>query len=133
MNLNEWRKQREEEKTLPSGLQVRLRKVSLVDLVANGQIPNTLLSSIDDMRKQEGIDLDAMTADDIDIEEFPQYAGLYNAVALSCVIEPEIGQEPSDDVLGVEELPFDDRVFIFKWANGEAEKLESFREEERES
>ena len=43
MNLDEWRaRQQGEDYTLPSGLDVRLKKVALLDLVQRGQIPDTL-------------------------------------------------------------------------------------------
>jgi len=49
MNLEEWRAARAEgeEAELPSGLTVKLRRVSALDLANQGKIPSTLQPQVD--------------------------------------------------------------------------------------
>jgi hypothetical protein len=53
MNLAEWRarQQQGEAFTLPSGLDVQLKKVALIDLAQAGQIPTTLRAPVAEMRQ----------------------------------------------------------------------------------
>ena len=55
MNLAEWRalQQEGEAFTLPSGLEVRLKKVALIDLAQAGQIPSTLRAPVAEMIKRK--------------------------------------------------------------------------------
>ena len=56
MNLEEWRKAKAgTEADLPSGLEVVLKKVVLIDLAKAGRIPETLRPTVDSMmaRKAE--------------------------------------------------------------------------------
>lgn len=123
MKLSEWRKSRRAEASLPSGLDVQLQKVSLVDLAAEGKIPAPLLGTIDEMTE--------MTEDVmIDLAEFPKYAEAINVVASAVILDPPVAEEPDAEHLGVHELPFEDRVWLFNWANEEAGELAGFREEQ---
>lgn len=113
MNLEEWRaRQAGEEFTLPSGLDVRLKRVALLDLVQGGKIPQTLHAPVAEMMKRKpdaGVEL-------ADLEKF---GGVLDLVARACLVEP------AD--LDVAELPAADKQEIFNWANQMAGKLQPFR------
>ena len=114
MNLAEWRARQQEGEafTLPSGLEVRLKKVALIDLAQAGQIPTTLRAPVAEMLKRkpdQAVDL-------ADVEKFGQ---VLNIVVAACIVEP------AD--LKPEELPSFDKQTIFNWANQSAGKLEPFR------
>jgi len=58
---------------------------------------------------------------------------LFDVVVMACVVDPPIGEEAGEGVLGVSELPHEDKEFVFQWANGGTEELRPFRGEEGES
>ena len=100
MNLAEWRARQQEGEafTLPSGLEVRLKKVALIDLAQAGQIPTTLRAPVAEMLKRkpdQAVDL-------ADVEKFGQ---VLNIVVAACIVEP------AD--LKPEELPSFDKQTIF--------------------
>lgn len=117
MNLAEWRarQQQGEAFTLPSGLQVSLKKVALMDLAQAGQIPTTLRAPVAEILKRkpdQAVDLG-------DVEKFGQVLDL---VCKACIVAP------AD--LDVAELPSHDRQAIFNWANQAAGRLEPFRRQQ---
>jgi hypothetical protein len=114
MNLQEWRARQQEGEafTLPSGLEVRLKKVALIDLAQAGQIPATLRAPVAEMIKRkpdQAVDLG-------DMEKFGQ---VLDVVCRACIVEPA--------ELKPEELGSHDKTVIFNWANQPAGKLEPFR------
>ncbi len=115
MDLQEWRAQRAqgEQAVLPSGLEVRLRKVSMMDLAEQGQIPETLKPMLPELTK---VAERGMTADDM-----TRMGALINVVVAAALVEP-VGLEAS-------ELPFFDRQAIFAWANDGGKQLALFRRE----
>ena len=116
MNLAEWRaRQAGEEWTLPSGLDVKLKKVALVDLAQGGKIPQTLRAPVDEMMKLRGNER-------VGLEEIAGFAAVVDLVATACLAGPE--------GLTVEELPWADKLAIFTWANAQADKLVPFRREQ---
>ena len=114
MNLAEWRTRQQEGEafTLPSGLEVRLKKVALIDLAQAGQIPTTLRAPVAEMLKRkpdQSIDL-------ADVEKFGQ---VLDMVCQACIVEPA--------ELDVAELGSFDKQAVFNWANQVAGRLEPFR------
>lgn len=126
MDLKAWRKQREEQVELPSGLEVRLRRVSLLDLVMGGEIPTPLLGLVDELTGKEGEEQMPMS---IDVAEFPKFSGVFNELVLKCVIDPPVKAKAGADALGIDEIPAEDKIFIFQWANQGAAELKPFRGE----
>lgn len=117
MNLQEWRARQQEGEafTLPSGLEVRLKKVALMDLAQAGQIPTTLRAPVAEMLKRrpdQSVDL-------ADVEKFGQ---VLDVVAGACIVEPA-DLKPA-------ELGSTDKQAIFNWANQVAGKLEPFRRQQ---
>ncbi len=114
MNLAEWRarQQQGEAFTLPSGLEVRLKKVALIDLAQAGQIPGTLRVPVAEMLKRkpdQAVELN-------DVEKFGQ---VLDMVCQACIVEPA--------ELDVAELGSFDKQAVFNWANQVAGRLEPFR------
>lgn len=120
MNLADWRQSRIEEMTLPSGLDVTVKHVGLTDLLVGGNLPAPLLDQISELVEHDA---------SIQVSNFSNYAESINAVVKACMVYPPVADEPDDTHIALSELPFEDRVHIFEWANGEAVKLSSFREE----
>lgn len=113
MNLAEWRAQRaqDEEAQLPSGLTVRLRRGSVLDLAEQGRIPTTLQPQIDLFVKQ--------ASKFSGVEMVQRLSELINFCCQTAITDPVD--------LDVTELPFTDRMAIFNWMNEDANKLVSFR------
>lgn len=117
MNLEEWRKRQQqgEGAELPSGLIVQLKRVSMLDLAEKGKIPATLKPKIDALMKTgENIT--------ITVDQFVEFVELINLVCEACIVGPT--------GLQVTELPSQDRMAIFEWANEMAGGLQPFRREE---
>lgn len=115
MNLQEWRKQQREGEavTLPSGLEVKLKRVSVLELVRLGKIPETLRPQVDQSLKSG-----ALT--EMNLKTFEQFAEIVALVCAACLADEQGG-------LTVEELPWGDQQEIFEWANKPAGKLATFR------
>lgn len=120
MDLQAWRQSRREDKTLPSGLDVTLKRVSLLDLAMNGEIPNTLSGMVDEMIDQKSVTT-------VRAADFPKYAEVINLIVKTCLVLPAMADEPDETHLGVREMPMDDRLFIFGWANEGVEQVAPFR------
>ena len=118
MNLDEWRSKRQqgENATLPSGLTVQLRQVSMLDLAAKGQIPQTLKPKIEELMQGGG------KAAKVTLGSLSQYVEVIDLVVGACLAGPE--------GLTVDELPYQDKIAIFNWANEVSGKLQSFRPEQ---
>jgi len=117
MNLNEWRKKRKETLTLPTGLEVEVKRVSLLDLLARGQIPNTLFGQIEALMQETPV---------IQLEDFPRYAETLDILCLACILNPPVAVQGDEQHLGLDELDTADKIAIFTWANRGAEQLAPF-------
>lgn len=117
MNLEQWRAQQQggEEFTLPSGLEVRLKKVALIDLVHGGQIPGDLRTQVAEMTGRR-------TDQAVSLEDLEKYGPVLDLVAGACIVEPE--------ELKATELPYADKDAIFRWANQAAQALKPFRRQQ---
>ena len=118
LNLADWLETRTLETVTPSGLKIKMRRVGLLDLLTQGGVPEPLLAIL------------SSGADNItvDPEQLPEVMGAFDAMAKACLIEPEVIDGRSrDGKLGVDDLPYEDKEFIFGLANEEATALEPFR------
>lgn len=116
MNLQQWReKQQGEEFTLPSGLDVKLRRVSLLDLVQAGKIPQTLHAPVSEMLKRKA---DAT----LELKDLQEFGKVLDLIVEACLIGPK--------GLQISELPAADKQEIFNWANEAAGKLVPFRDQQ---
>lgn len=125
MNLADWRASRTHTMELPSGLEVKVKQVGLEDLLIGGHIPAPLLSQVQQLT-------DSSVEFNMDAEGLAQlqsYAGAIDAVARACLVDPPVADEADDTHLAITELPFSDRLAVFKWANEGAAALAPFREE----
>jgi hypothetical protein len=114
MNLQEWRQAQATEATLPSGLEVTLRKVTLIDLAQGGRIPETLRPAVDSLLARAAKEGKPMT-----LADFEQFAGVVDLIVAAALVGPE--------GLTVAELPWPDRMAIYQWANEVSAQLATFR------
>lgn len=121
MDLQTWREMRNrvEEVTLPSGLEVTLRKVELLDLVGQGDVPETL-----------NVLVKKATSTGFDVSDVKAFMPLLNIVTRACLVQPALSEEADAEHLTLDEIPVGDRLAIFSWANQEADALGKFRPEQ---
>jgi hypothetical protein len=119
-NLAEWRASLQETITLPSGLGVTLRKVALLDLVAQGKIPTPLLGLIESLSNNPKL------LNDFKIEDVPQFTAMLDIVVRAAVIDPPLGESADDEHLQVGELTLDDKMMIFNWGNAGTKAIAPF-------
>jgi hypothetical protein len=132
VNLAVWRARRGagEQFITPSGLEMRLRRVSLLDLAERGKIPAPLAGMVETML--------ATQQSSLSIQQFGEFASVINLVVMASAVEPAVVLGPDDHALQegqirIGELPMSDRLAIFNWANEVSMKLQPFREEPEES
>ena len=116
MNLDEWRKLQKtgEEAQLPSGLIVHVKRVGMMDLVAQGKIPATLKPKLEQL-------IGARGHMKISVNDLAEFSELIDVVCRSCIVSPV--------ELEVSELPSLDRMAVFNWANDQAGRLTMFRQQ----
>ncbi len=123
-SVAEWReKNGPEEVELPSGSVALLRSPHILDLVAQGVIPATLVAELEGLERKSGSDL-LQNADQVE-----RFRGMLNAVAKAAFVMPPVGDEGTDEQLGVDEVSFEDRLFVFNRCTRGARRLEPFRAE----
>lgn len=124
--LADWRASRLHEETLPSGLVVTLRDVTMTDLMLTGKLPPAFV----DMAEQTAKD----GAGSVDLKNLMKNAAdftlMLNALVTIALVEPKIGDVADDEHITLAELPNDDKMHIFNWANREVAQITSFREGE---
>ncbi|CEK35771.1 hypothetical protein UMC2_26641 [[Clostridium] sordellii] len=99
---------------------VRVKRPSIMSLVKNGNIPNTLLTKASELfggnnsKKKSKVD---------DIKEFTQLIDIMTIIAKECLIEPSV-----DDIesFGLN-LNDDQLIEIFTYVQGGLKELEKFR------
>jgi hypothetical protein len=123
--LAEWRAGRLHELSLPSGLIVKVTDVTMTDLVFTGKLPPALMVMAE--KSAEGgaqeMDLKAISEN---AEEFGQ---LIDALVKLCMKEPAIAEKSDEDHITLDEMPGDDKMFIFNWINRETAAVQPFRDE----
>ncbi len=120
MNLSEWRASRATEFDLPSGLHVKLRRVKLADLAAQGDIPMPLL---DEIASEE---VNAKP----DNETRKHRKKIMEIVAKCALLDPLCADAADETHISIDELTFDDLSEIYAQANSEAAQLAPFFQDE---
>jgi len=146
---------------LPSGLVVKLRNPGgLLAFMDTKNIPNALLAIIQRSvaKGQQPSPEELMSKDgSIDDDMLDGMKQMMNAIAIKCIVQPKFLPEPSeedvaahneqypddrvedpeelreDELLYIDELPYDDKMFIFQWVSGGTRDLEEFRQRHDQS
>jgi hypothetical protein len=121
---------------VPSGNTALVRNSGMQVFLTKGLIPNSLLPIVRQAMsgKQPEINLEEITED-----QLQDMITLFDAVVVHCVVEPRVLPIPAEDnmrladVLYVDEVDFDDKMFIFQWVVGGTRDLEQFRKEQAAS
>lgn len=124
---------------MPSGNYMRVKKIGLQALVTKGIVPNSLLGiaekAIAKGQQKQGpseSDLVDLVQDQEKVAEIGQFM---DEVVMLCAAEPIVhplppeGVERDDDILYIDEVDDEDKMFIFQVVTGGTTDVESFRAE----
>lgn len=122
-NVSEWRKKKSEGewKELPSGLRVRIRRLSLLQMATAGTIPTSLIGQVDTLLEKTVMPREAVT----------RQIGAIDAHIMRAMIEPQIvaaGEPIPDGAVCIDEIDVDDKLAIFNWLNSAPATLVGFLE-----
>lgn len=121
---------------LPSGKTCLARTVSLHTFVAKGQVPNSLMPMITEALNEGKPPSAKELGNQVTAQSLAEMLELADAVVMEAVIQPPLSPPPADnserrdDVLYVDEVDMDDKMFIFQWAVEGTRDLERFRSEQ---
>jgi hypothetical protein len=121
--------------TLPSGNTMRLKNPGIMELAHQGLIPNALMSYIMDSVTKGSTELtgeDIMSDANVKVEDM--FDMMANAIMMMAVDPqvypvPEEGQARDDNLLYIDEIDEQDKLFIWQWATGGTADVEQFRQE----
>lgn len=132
--LAAWRESKIRTTELPaSGLTVRYKPVDLMELASTGEIPDGMKQFLE--AKKEGGQATGKVS--MQMEELPQVATAFDGIARACLVEALIDGTAvpfaavgDDEHIGVNELPFTDKVHLFELSNEGLAKIAPFRGEQ---
>ena len=123
-SLAAWRASRLHEETLPSGLPVTLRDVTMTDLLLTGKLPDAIADIATDAAKNSAQEIDLKQL----MKNAPDFKVMLDALVASALVTPLIGEAADEAHITLDELSSDDKMFVFNWVNREVEQIKSFRE-----
>ena len=126
---------------LPSGNTALVRRPGMESFLREGLIPNALVEPIMATVNANDPQAQAQSMDEMstkllsDPDALAQMLDLVDNVTVSCVVEPVITPKPIDpaeerdeELLYVDEVDSDDKMFIFSYVTGGTSDLARFRE-----
>lgn len=124
--------------TLPSGNTMRVKKIGLQALMKTGIMPNSLMTyaqnAVKKGKKEEVTEVDMLEILQ-DEKQVKEIAKFMDEVTIICAEEPQVhrlpaeGVEKDDDLLYVDEVDDEDKMFLFQVVTGGTTEVETFREE----
>jgi hypothetical protein len=110
-----------------SRMTIFVRDVSMMDLLMSGKLPEPLVDVIQSATNDKNeIDLKQIARNAVEFND------MVDGLILMSVVEPPIARTGDEDHLGLNELPSDDKMFIYQWLNREVPASQSFREGQSE-
>lgn len=126
---------------LPSGLVVRARRVEVQAFLMRGDVPNPLMVLVSEaLEKGQETNVEEMLGledGQVDIDKVRDMYELVNALTCEIVVEPKVHPLPDDEedrddeLLYVDEVDDEDKMFLFQWVQGGTDDVATFREEAR--
>lgn len=145
---------------LPSGNVVRAQRAGLQSFLLKGNVPNGLMTIVSEsLEKGKTMDVSKMVGEEgqVDMDMVKEMYEVTNALVIACMIEPKVEPVPTDEdlevynakhpdavledvndlrddeLLYVDELDDEDKMFLFQWCSGGTDDVATFREEARAS
>lgn len=142
---------------LPSELWVKAKRVELQTFIRQGNIPNPLMEVVSEaLEKGQKANVSDILGDDggkIDMDTVNEMYEMVESVCINSIVAPKVHRAPTqddlmvwneqhpdetlddpeelrrDDLLYVDEIDDEDKMFVFQWATGGTADVERFREE----
>jgi len=121
---------------LPSGNYMLLRKTDFRTFMKSGMLPNSLMGVVQKAlakgQEPEEFDMAALVADP---EKVNELADMVDNIVIFCAVDPQVHPTPSsddvrsEDLLYVDEMDEEDKMFIFQLVTGGTSDVEEFRSE----
>jgi hypothetical protein len=124
---------------LPSGKSMKVRKVGFQAFMKAGLIPNSLLSTVQssiDRGVEPQLDLSAIASD---TKQMQDMLDMVDDVICFVAMDPPVNKTPKseadrdEDLLYVDEIDDEDKMFIFGVCTGGTRDVEQFRNEQANS
>lgn len=136
---------------LPSGNMAQIRRISMQTYLKQGRIPNVLMAPVQKALQSGG---DSLPEEDLkevmqDPKALEQLFSMIDMVTCDAFVEPQVHPEPfiedkdengaptrtpaerNDELLYVDEVDLDDKMFVFQWMVGGTSDLEPFRNQSK--
>lgn len=144
-SASEWKKSAFQVVEVPSGNKCKAHRKPLQAFVKAGMIPNSLMPIVTLwLKKAQGGGKDIEADIDLDnMEQVTDMLDLVDNVVIDVLDDPKVypvpvpaegemeAPERDPEKLYIDEVAFDDKQFIYGWALGAVESLESFRKERK--
>ena len=139
---------------LPSGLIVVARRVELRAYLEQGEVPNALMEIVEEaLSKGREADISAIAGVEegkVDLDMVRDMYEMVDGVVMEAIVEPKVHPLPTedsegeeidredreaieaakdDDLLYVDEVEDEDKMFIFQWTTGGTADIATFRQE----
>jgi hypothetical protein len=126
---------------LPSGLVVKAKRVELQTFILQGAVPNPLMEivseALDKGKKADIAQMVGVDENNIDLGMVRDMYEMVNGIVVASILQPKVlpvpesDEDRDDDLLYVDEVDDEDKMFIFQWATGGTSDVETFRQEAR--
>ncbi|MCL4295696.1 MAG: hypothetical protein KJ077_08210 [Anaerolineae bacterium] len=109
--IQEWRQKRQfgEEVICPSGLTLRARRYSLLDLFSNDLVPQEMEHLL--------LELIQNPSPQAIFANFNKFSPIIDLTLGKAIIDPPLADEPDDTHLALSELTTMDKMSLFSWLN----------------
>lgn len=100
---------------LPSGKVARLKKPDVINLIlANGRIPDVFMPILFGKDARQGQSADIELTPELLQDMLP----MMNTIIQVCFVEPRIVDNPDENTLGVNDVAWADKLWVFQWVFG---------------
>lgn len=121
---------------VPSGNTCLVRMISPEDFLSSGDIPDVLAPIVNDaIRESSGKPPSSVAKDVIDASSIAEMMAMVDGVILMAVIEPVVSKAPiegerDEELLYVDQIDLEDKMFIMQFVLGGTRDLERFRSQQ---
>jgi hypothetical protein len=123
--LAEWRSNQLHEETLPSGLVVFMRDVTVTDLAMTGKLPPSIMELAEKEQEKGNQELNLKEL----MENVPEINALLDILPPLVIVEPPVAEIADDDHISINEISKDDKMFLLQWIFRETTAVTPFRNE----
>jgi hypothetical protein len=133
----EWKQKRGADLPVPSGNVALVKMLGPEVLMRKGNMPDSLFPIVESaIREGKGMPPQKMAEIANDPDKLDEILTLIDYVVVQAVIEPRVAAAPESendrrsDVLYVDEVEWEDKIFIFNFVVGGTRDLETFRKQQ---